>query len=185
MKTLTHRQVLIELLRTHNDARTAWDTRAGGGGPVLMPSPYHEGSYQELEHRLAQMRDDPMYRRRWWHLSQRYRWGITHREVVPCRRTRQGPVPRLRAHTELVSQGEVHGQRMACIVYEWCPEVNPYYVEQALDRLLATMHGGRAYRIRLPLAEFQRAIGVAPDERSTRAGAPTLPLREQRATLVA
>ena len=185
MRTLTHRQTLIELLRTHHDARTAWDTRSGGGGALLMPSLYHEGSYAELERRLADMRDDQLYRQRWWHLSHRYRWGIVRRDTVPCRRTRRGPIPRLRPHTELVSAGPIHGQRMSCLVYEWRPDVQPHQVELALDHLLATMHGGLSYRIMLPPEVFQRALGLPLEEREGRRESPTLPSRRHGATLVA
>jgi len=180
---ISSRQVLTELLRTLADAQTAWDARSGSGGVLLMPSPYHEGSYAELERRLAAMRDHPRQRTYWWHLSHRYRWGITHREHLPYRSTRQGPRPRLRPCTELVSAGPTQGKHMACIVYEWRPEVQPLLVETGIDLLLATMHAGNPARIRLPQAAWERLLGVAPADDSQRREAPTLPLRRQPATL--
>ena len=42
---MTAAQRVIWLLRTYYDAREAWDTRAnGGGGVLLMPSDYLAGS---------------------------------------------------------------------------------------------------------------------------------------------
>lgn len=170
MKTLTPKDKLIELTRTLHDAQTTWDTRSQGNGPHLMPSLYHEGSYAELEHRLAQMRDTPHWRPAWWHLSQRYRWGTTHKEHAPYKRTRQGPIPRLRPNTELVHAGTITGHRIQITVYEWAPTLD-YLVDQALDRLEETMHGGHPELIRLPLSVLYRALGLpAPDDRAMRNG---------------
>ena len=162
MKTLTRKAKLIELIRTLDEAKTSWDHRSNGDGPTLMPRQYHEGSYAELEHQLAQMRDHPTWRKPWWHLNHRYRWGTTHRETVPYRRTRQGPSPRLRPNTELINTGTAHGHHISVIVYEWTPEVRTDQVDWALEHLLTTMHHGRPDAIRLPLDVFYRAIGIAP-----------------------
>ncbi len=75
------RLILVELLRTLPDVQEAWDPRSGGGGPRLMPSAYHEGSYAELEQQLALLRDT--HRQHWWHLSHRYR---SIRRLGRCRR---------------------------------------------------------------------------------------------------
>lgn len=159
MKTLTRKQKLVELIRTLDEAQTTWHPASNGGGPRLMPSQYHEGSYQELEHHLHHMRDNPTTRTLWWHLNHRYRWGTTHKETVPCRHTRQGPQPRLRPHTELVTTGNVHGNHIQIISYQWNPHVNDYLVDMALDHLLTTMP---AHRPRLPLTVLYRALGIAP-----------------------
>jgi hypothetical protein len=60
------------LLRTLDDARVAREANAAGGGALLMPSAYHEGSYAELERRLDYMRDNGG-RKPWWHATRRYR----------------------------------------------------------------------------------------------------------------
>ena len=178
MKPLTHHQRLIELLRTLDDARTAWHPNTTGDGPILMPSMWNEGSYPELEHQLAQLRDNPNTRNSWWHLSHRYRWGITHKETVPCRRTRLGPIPRLRPNTELVSAGTIHGNHQAIIVYEWRTDVNQAAVDAGLDNLLERMHGGQPHQIKLPLEVYCRATGIPiPERRLTPTG--------RHATLVA
>jgi hypothetical protein len=178
MKPLTHTQRLIELIRTLNDAQTTWNPQSGGGGPHLMPSMWNEGSYQELSHQLAHLRDTNPWRQPWWHLSHRYRWGEVKHETVPCRRTRLGPIPRLRPNTELRSVGEVHGHRQAVIVYEWRADIQPHLVNAALDRLLELMHNGEPHRIRLPLDVYCRAAGLAIPE-------PGLRTNGSRVTLVA
>lgn len=167
MRTLTSKETLIELLRSLDEVRTGWDTRSRGDGPVLMPSMYHEGSYSELERRLAEMREGG-YRREWWHVSYRHRWGVERRRSVPVRRTRFGPEPVLNGHCELLGTGEVNGKVIVVNLYEWSDEVDEEIVGRGLTRLLATMYDGDVQRLQLPLFYLYRAMGLPPpDERPT------------------
>ena len=161
---LTHQQRLIELLRTLQDASVAWDPRASGGGPTLMPTMWHQGSYAELEHQLIRLRDNPATRTAWWHTSQRYRWGTTRKTTVPIRRTRQGPVPRLPANTELVSAGQINGHHQAVVLYQWRHDVDNHQVNHGLDLLLQRMHNGQPHHIRIPHDIYCQAAGIPINE---------------------
>lgn len=164
MKTISHRTKLIQLIRTLDEAQTTWHKGAQGEGPRLMPSLYHEGSYQELEHRLAEMRDNPAQRTNWWHLCQRYRWGTLERTTLTYTVTRQGRRPHLPANTELIHQGNAtagHPPRINVTLYRH-PPTDPDRINAALDHLATTMHGGNTTRIRLPLSLLYTTLGIAP-----------------------
>jgi hypothetical protein len=175
MKSLTPKQTLIELLRTLDDARSAWESGSKGDGVVLMPAVYQEGSYAELERRLAQMRESA-HRPLWWHVSHRHRWGIERRREVPVRRTRMGPEPQLEPNCELLGIGEVSGKLMLVNVYEWSPSVDEAQVNRGLAHLLTVMHGGEAWMMHLPLVYMYRALGMPPpEERSSERRAKVSP----------
>jgi hypothetical protein len=130
-----------------------------------MPTVYTEGSYAELEQRLAEMREGAR-RPEWWHLSYRHRWGVERRRQVPVRRTRLGPEPQLEPHCELLGTGEVNGKTIVVNLYEWSPSVDEELVKRGLLHLLRTMHGGETWRIQLPLVYLYRALGMPlPSER--------------------
>jgi len=165
VKTLTPTATLVELLRTLDEARTAWEAGSRGDGVVMMPSAYHEGSYAELELRLTEMRDNGR-RPEWWHLSHRHRWGTERQRHVPVRRTRRGPEPVLPGHTELLGVSTVTGNTVLVNVYEWSPRVDERMVERGLAYLLTTMHEGDRWRLQLPVLYLYRALGLPPpDER--------------------
>ena len=99
---MTAAQRVALLLRTLDDARVAWEANASGGGALLMPSTYHEGSYAELERCLIDIRENG-HRREWWHATHRYRAGALRTLTVPIRQLRMGPRPVLPPRTELVA----------------------------------------------------------------------------------
>lgn len=169
---LTPRDVVVELLRTLEEAATSWDSRASGGGVLLMPSLWNEGSYAELQLRLGEMRDDPRWRPAWWHASHRWRWGETRKVVVPVRQTRSGVAPVLPRFTELVALGQTFwdeaGRRrvMEVRLYRWSEYVDLERAELGATRLVERMHGGNTELLRLPSTFLWRRLGVpAPDER--------------------
>jgi hypothetical protein len=139
MKPPTVHQKLILLLQTLEDAQTSWHTGTGNGGPQLMPSAYHQGSYPELEAALRTMRDNPTTRPWWWPLNQRYRWGTLHRTKLTYRRTIKGPRPQLPPNTELINTGTTNGQTMQATIYRWTPTVDHPTVSQALDHLASLL----------------------------------------------
>jgi hypothetical protein len=161
--SLNPKKTLIELLRTLDDARTAWEAGSKGDGVVLMPAVYQEGSYAELELRLAEMREGAQ-RREWWHVSHRYRWGNECRREVPARRTRLGPEPLLGRNCELLGIVEVNGRSMVVNLYEWSTAVDDGMVGRGLTHLLSIMHGGDPWRMHLPLVYLYRALGMPPPE---------------------
>ena len=164
MKPLTHTQRLIELLRTLHDAQTTWNPQSAGDGPRLMPVMWTQGSYAELERQLCKLRDDPTTRTAWWHTSQRYRWGTTRLTTVPIRRTRQGPIPRLPANTELVSAGQINGHQQNVIVYQWRLDVDHNQVDHGIQLLLQRMHNGQPHHIRIPHDIYCHAAGIPINE---------------------
>jgi hypothetical protein len=164
VKPLTHTQRLIELIRTLHDAQTTWNPQSNGDGPRLMPTMWTQGSYAELEHQLRNLRDNPETRTAWWHTSHRYRWGTTRKTTVPIRRTRQGPVPRLPANTELVSAGTIDGHHQHVVVYQWRLDVNQAHVNNGIDVLLERMHNGQPHMIRIPHDIYCHAAGIPINE---------------------
>lgn len=163
MREPTPSDLVIELLRTLDEAQSDWDPRAGGGGVIRMPSLYNEGSYQELETCLQHMRDDALWRRPWWHASMRYRWGNEQRIVVRSRKTSKGRVPILPARSELRITGESLGSGLMVVqVYTWSDAVDNGQVHVGVTRLLATMHNGDTTRLRLPVPLLYRMLGTEP-----------------------
>lgn len=164
----------------------AWDARSSGGGALLMPSLWHEGSYVELERCLMLMRDGgpdtlldpatgratfghfgwpvtilrPPLRRQWWHLSARYRWGTTRTITVPLRRTRLGPEMILPKRCELIAGGAVIGTKQArARVYEWSVDVDEQEAARGVGTLVSLMFGGRSSQIQLPVSLLERELG--------------------------
>lgn len=177
------------LLRTLDEARVAWDARSSGGGASLMPTMYGEGSYAELERCLILMREggedvllDPAtgkatlgdggfvvsvmrapQRRLWWHVCQRYRWGVERVLLVHVRK-RAGTFDYLMPpNTELVAGGAAVGESRARVrAYCWSEDVDDWLVAKGLEVLTSLMHGGRSEQIWLPDSLFRRALGLPP-----------------------
>lgn len=178
MSEPTPRDLVVELLRTLDLAQTDWNPGSNGVGVIQMPSLYQQGSYQELECRLAEMRDSE-WRPYWWHLSMRYRWGSIVRIPVPSRKTHKGRVPILPPRSELLIQGETlaaeQGEvRMLVQLYSWSEEVELEKVEVGLTRLLATMYGGNTSKVQLPLVLLYQLLGI---DSSDRKGSHVQPLK--------
>lgn len=163
---MTPADLVTELLRTLEEAQTSWDPRSGGGGPILMPTLYHDGSYRELQDRLSEMRDDRGWRRPWWHVSYRYRWGRVIRTTVKARKTARGPEPILPARSELLVVGSATGDGVEVRLYVWPEYVDDGAATAGVARLVATMYDGDTTRLRLPEPFLWRRLGLpAPDER--------------------
>ena len=131
-----------------------WD----GGGVVQMPVLYKHGSYQELEHRLTEMRDTHPVER--WHVLERYVRGASHRRmVVPSRKTRQGRVPELPPRSELRIQGEVLEKGLMVVYcYVWSEQVEPHLVDRGMDILADKMYRGDTTRLTLPKPFLDRLV---------------------------
>ena len=163
MRTLTPRDLLVELLKSLEVAATGFDSGSLGGGVRLMPSIYNEGSYAELERRMREMHDDPRYRTIWWNVAYRYWRCIPRRIVVPYQRTIKGPIPQLPARSELRITGEVLPERkMVVDVWVWDERVQPRLVDKGLERLLEIMYDGDTQRITLPRELLYLALGKEP-----------------------
>jgi hypothetical protein len=135
-----------------------WDGRADGEGVLLMPSPYNEGSYRELEARLTDLREQ--HRQLWWHVNQRYRFGESRVILATVIRRKGGAQFSLPPRTELVAGGPSVGSRLAvCRVYQWSERVRPDLVVEGVDVLTRSMHDGRADRIWLPSTVYDRVMG--------------------------
>ena len=149
---------VVELLRTYAEAREAWDGRADGNGVLLMPSMWNEGSYAELERRLAVMREQQ--RPLWWHVNHRYRFGTSRLIMAMVIRTRTGASLHLPPRTELIAGGPSVGSKVAwCRVYQWSARVQPEVVSEGVDVLTRSMYNGRAERIWLPALVLDRVLG--------------------------
>ena len=160
MLTPRPQDLVIELIRTLDEAREDGSLANGdGGGAIQMPVLYKHGSYSELERRLAEMREG-VWRREWWHASQRYRYGDPHRRlVVRSRKTRQGRVPELPPRAELRIQGEtIGGGLMVVYCYVWSERVEPQVASAGIDRLVALMYGGDTTRLTLPHPFLDRLL---------------------------
>src|SRR6187401_2180444 len=131
MRTPRSRALVVELLRTLDDARNDVNGTGAnsGGGVIQMPVLYHHGSYQELERCLGELREGQ--RQLWWHLSMRYRWGNPNtRLIVHSRKTRQGRTPLLPERSELRIQGETLERGLMVVhCYTWSDEVKPTLVD--------------------------------------------------------
>jgi hypothetical protein len=149
------RDRVIELLRTLDDARSGTSGGGPGGGVIQMPVVYNVGSYQELEERLCEMRNNG-HRPQWWHLSARYLWGANHTKPLPTVKTRQGRKPVLPPRSELLIQGATLGTSpggpvlMVVKYRQWLEGADSQYVESGIDHLLETMYEGDTSKIRLP-----------------------------------
>jgi hypothetical protein len=164
---LTAYDRVVILICTLDAARVEWDGRSGGDGVKLMPSAYHEGSYQELERCLLLMQT--VRPSQWWHVLERYRWGQEQTLDVPVAIRRGGPQLRLPAHCELRSGQAVIGAKTARVrVYRWGAGVDAGKVRDGVRWLTRTMYGGRRSRIQLPDAEYRRAVGLEARDRRER-----------------
>ena len=144
-------QRVIGLLRTLRLAAEAWDERSHGGGPRLMPSLWHEGSYAELERVLHVMRDgDPRARQLWWHVNARYVWNDERVARVECRRTRQGPVVIAPECSEVAVVLELHSRYAHVRLREWSPAVVETLVAAGVRELATRMYRGDHGRVVLP-----------------------------------
>lgn len=160
MKLLSTKDLVVELIKTLADAEQGFNPGDGNGGVRLMPSLYWEGSYAELERCLDEMRDSAQWRQAWWHLTQRYLTGKVCTLDVSYRRTAKGPYPQIPGRTELLFVEAVLDSRLMRVrVYRWDERVAEDWVDQGLDRLLATMYGGDRQRIQLPIEFLYRALG--------------------------
>lgn len=157
---------VIELLRTIDDARVAWEAGAAGGGASVMPSVWNEGSYQRLEEALVELRDSDDTRRLWWHASFRYRYVDLVWVDVPVRKTVRGPVLVMPARSELVARGSLHGERRARVrVRRWSDAVDDKLAAQGV-RHLAWLLRDDPKGIHLPAVFFWRSLGIPlPEER--------------------
>ena len=186
--SLTATDRVIALLRTVDEARVAWDTRSSGGGALLMPTMWNEGSYAELERCLVLMRDGgedtlldpvtgsacfgdngfpvstirPAQRRQWWHLVMRYRYGTVRTMTVAVRRNRFGPEIVLPPRCELMSGGGVviGSKNAVARVYTWSDSVSASVAAEGLCTLTSLMYGGHDKRIQLPVAVLHRELGL-------------------------
>ena len=178
---------MIELLRSLDEARVAYDARSLGDGVTLMPSMFAEGSYAELERCLTLMRDGgedilldpvtgsptfgdhgfavsimrPPQRRLWWHVCSRYRWGDQRALLVTVKRNQLGYRFEMPPCTEWVAGGASAGSNKALVrAYCWSPYVRKELAAEGLRQLVSLMHGGRADRILLPRLLFRRKLGL-------------------------
>jgi len=180
-----------ELLRTLDEAIHDKVTWGEAGGVRVMPGTYSLHSYPELEARMRDMRDGLM-RPQWWHVSSRYLWGNTQWVRVPYRRTLRGPTPQLPPRAEERIQGETerillpggvveHVMWVKC--YAWSDAVIPEFVNQGVDVLVETMHGGDTSKLLLPKPFLYRMLGLPGGEASGRqAGASHVPHAQEPAT---
>jgi len=157
---VTAAQRVALLLRTLDDARVAWEANAAGGGALLMPSAYHEGSYAELERCLIDMPENG-HRREWWHAVQRYRAGELRTLTMPLVRLRSGPRPVLPERAELVAwAGPITGEKTARVgVYVCLEAVDQRLADEGVRLLVGTMYGGDVQRIAVPQAIYQAVTG--------------------------
>jgi hypothetical protein len=152
---------VVELLRTLHEAEIDRDPPGGESGLLgieLMSSMWNEGSYQELEDRLTELREQQ--RQLWWHVCYRYRFGETRMMLALVNRKRGGDTFHLPKRTELVAGGPSVGSRHAlCRVYQWSEQVRPELVTEGVDVLTASMYDGREDRIWLPAVVYDRLMG--------------------------
>ena len=186
--SLTATDRVRALLRTVEEARVAWDTRSSGGGALLMPTMWSEGSYAELERCLILMRDGgedtlldpvtgresfgpngfpvtilrPAQRRLWWHVVMRYRYGTVRTMTVAVRRTRFGADIVLPPRCELMSGGGVviGSKNAVARVYTWSEQVSQSTAAEGLCTLTSLMYGGRDKLIQLPVSVLHRELGL-------------------------
>lgn len=136
-----------------------------------MPGMYAEGSYAELELRLAELRESRL-RPLWWNACARYRWGILRTIVCPVVRRITGPDFRLpRDHDgvlrcELVAGGPAVGAKAALArIYQWSDDVDEQRAADGITVLATLMYEGRKHNIVLPQDVLNRALGRPVVER--------------------
>ena len=152
--------LVVELLRTLDEALVDFVAWSEGGGVQLMPSTYREGSYAELEARLREMRDGDQ-RAEWWHVSMRYRWGMVQRIVTRTRKTAKGRIPILPPRCELLVTGEtISGGLQVVKCYTWSGAVDDQLVRTGVRRLVALMYDGDTQKLRLPKVFLERMLGL-------------------------
>lgn len=160
MRNPSSADLIVELIRTLDEARTDQHPSGDGGGVIQMPVLYTHGSYAELERRLAEMRDSE-FRQQWWHLSMRYRWGCVRRLHVRSRKTRKGRVPEIPARTELrIIEGMSIDGLVWVHCYLWSDRVEPRFVNAGVRRLLATMYDGDTSKLTLPREFLERLLST-------------------------
>lgn len=147
---LTATQRIEMLLRTLDDARSAWHSGSGGDGVIQMPSMYHKGSYQELERTLAELRDFAPTRRYWLALNERYRWGDIVWEWVAVERRHGNPHYKLPKRSELQLVGEHTSTKAHVRLYRWSSKLDERAVNVGLELLRRLMFNGDYTRIMLP-----------------------------------
>ena len=153
---------VILLLRTFYEAREWWDSRSSGDGVKLMPSVWHEGSYPELEARLAELRDS-RERPLWFHATRRYRDGESVTLEVTVIRTVRGPSFVLPQCCELVAGGAQLQERTARVkCYRWRSDVDQARADEGIATLIDRMYQGRRDRIVVPDVFYRRALGLSP-----------------------
>ena len=172
MRDPTPRDLVVELLRTLEEAQSDFVPWTDGGGVRLMPSTYTQGSYAELLDRLAEMRDNG-HRSEWWHISSRYLWGTIKRDYLSTRKTTKGRIAVMppRCETPLIV-GEVvwPGGLQQVQYYTWAERVDLKIVDRGIDHLVATMYGGDTTKLRLPDPFLWRLLGIERGERRDSAG---------------
>jgi hypothetical protein len=155
---------VVLLLRTFYEAREYWDPRSAGDGPRLMPSVWHEGSYPELEFRLAELRDGPR-RKLWFHVTRRYRDGEWVTIDVPVIRTLRGPSFVLPPCCESVVGGASLSDRVSRVkCYRWRSDVDQATADRGIEVLVESMYEGERERIQVPDVFYRRALGLPPRE---------------------
>ena len=161
---LTASERVVLLLRTFYEAREYWDPRSSGDGVRLMPSVWHEGSYPELEARLAELRDSAE-RPLWFHVTRRYRDGESVSVEVPVIRTVRGPSFVLPACCELLAGAVNLSDRLTRVrCYRWRSDVDQALADVAIATLIDRMYRGRRDRIVVPDVYYRRALGLPPRE---------------------
>lgn len=86
MNPLSRTESIRWLLSTLSDAQQTLSLNQGGDGDksdsrlLLMSAAYHQGSYQELEHRMGQLREQN--HALWWHPNARY--SVTRQTAWVC-----------------------------------------------------------------------------------------------------
>lgn len=159
---LSAEQRVVLLLRTFYEAREYWDSRSGGDGPKLMPSVWSEGSYPELEHHLAELRDG-RERPLWFHVTRRYRDGDQISIEVPVLRSLRGPTFVLPAHCELVAGAVKLTEKVTRVkCYRWRSNVDQALADLGILTLIDRMYDGRRDRIVVPDVFYRRALGLPP-----------------------
>jgi hypothetical protein len=161
---LTAAERVVLLLRTFYEAREYWDARSGGDGPQLMPSVWREGSYIELERRLADLRDGAD-RQLWFHATRRYRDGEIVSLEVPVRRTVRGPTFTLPPCCELVAGAvKLSDERTLVRCYRWRSDVDEALAAGGVLLLTELMYDGRRDKIVVPDVFHRRALGLPPKD---------------------
>lgn len=150
---------VVLLLRTFNEARVSYSVESTGNGLTLMPSDWHEGSYEELERRLVEQRE--AHRELWRHVGYRYRWGDERLIVCPVVRRMRGSEFVLPGNCELIAGGPSVGNRVALArVYRWADFVDDGKVVKGVTMLTESMFAGEHWRIMLPLSLLRRELGL-------------------------